>query len=93
MERSSYSTEGEPSSQSIVCLHSFFEFKPFLPPPPSQTAKLASESHAHVRTGAQIKFLYYNLGVGVNLRDHMLLILLKKFKDGRKGRPHHVTLW
>ena len=25
--------------------------------------------------------------VNVNLPDHMLPILLKKFKDGRKGRP------
>ena len=32
-------------------------------------------------------------GVGVNLPDHMLPSLLKKFKDGREGRPRRFLLW
>ena len=31
--------------------------------------------------------------VGVNLPDHMLPILLKKFRDRREGRPSQVTPW
>ena len=54
-------------------------------PPPPPTAEFTSQGDSHMRTDAQIKFLYYPLGVGFNLPDHMLPILLKK-SSKRKGR-------
>ena len=50
------------------------------PPPPSPTnpsaAKFASQGDVHVRTNAQIKFLYYPLPVNIYIRKRCLVLVL-----------------
>ena len=50
------------------------------PPPPSPTipsaAKFASQGDAHVKTDAQIKFLYYSMRFNIYIRERCLMLVL-----------------
>ena len=47
---------------------------PFSPNP--STAKFASQGNVHVRTDAQIKFLYYPLRVNIYIRKRCRILVL-----------------
>ena len=49
-----------------------------LPPSPANpsAANFASQGNAHVRTDAQIKFLYYPLRVNIYIRKPCLMLVL-----------------
>ena len=50
-----------------------------LPPSPANpsAAKFASQGDVHVRTDAQIKFMYYPLRVNICIRKQCLMLVLK----------------